>query len=127
MPAIESQIPATTAPARCPLCDAPLENPNECSRCDWVRLPEGEDPTRPRNPRDPIAAILSFIWPGAGHFYKGHTKLAAFLALGGAMCILWSITFFMFFGFLVLPLYWVGVAVDAFFRKDLKYPEYYPQ
>ena len=47
------------------------------------------------------------------------------LAAGGVLCFLWSVTFFMFFGFLILPIYWVWVAVDAFFRKDLKYPEFY--
>jgi hypothetical protein len=32
----------------------------------------------------------------------------------------------MFFGFLILPVYWLWVAVDAFFRKDLKFPEASP-
>lgn len=123
MTALEANV-STPKSERCPLCDAPLENPNECSRCDWVRRVE-DDRARPRNPRDGIAAILSMVWPGAGHFYKGHTKLAGFIACGGALCFLWSVTFFMFFGFLILPVYWLWVAVDAFFRKDLKYPEYY--
>ncbi|MEA3187743.1 MAG: hypothetical protein QOD99_1573 [Chthoniobacter sp.] len=123
MTAPEANVSAPKS-ERCPLCDAPLQNPNECSRCDWVRHVE-EARERQRNPRDAISAIASMLWPGLGHFYKGYPKLAALVGAGGLLCFLWSITFFMFFGFLILPLYWVWVAVDAFFRKDLKYPNYY--
>lgn len=94
--------------------------------CDWVSGYEELDPDSPvrrRNPRDATAGILSFLWPGAGHIYKGYPKLGGALAVGGVICLLWSITFFMFFGFLILPLYWTWVAVDSFLRKDAKYPE----
>ena len=45
-----------------------------------------------------FAGILSIFWPGAGHFYKGHTQMAVVLAVGGLLCFLWSITFLMFLG-----------------------------
>ncbi len=125
MPVTEVNVSTTTPLGRCPLCDAPLQNPDRCSKCDWVRTSTRDGTPAPRNPRDGIAAILSMLWPGAGHFYKGHTTLAGVIAAGGVLCFLWSVTFFMFFGFLILPIYWVWVAVDAFFRKDLKYPQYY--
>ncbi len=75
-----------------------------------------------RNPRDLFAAIVSLFWPGAGHFYKGHTSMAVVLAALGALCFLWGITFLMFAGPLVLPLYWIGVAANAYFLEDLKHP-----
>jgi TM2 domain-containing membrane protein YozV len=106
----------------CPLCGAPLHDPHACDRCDWVEGYGQIHDTVRRNPRDLFAAILSLFWPGAGHFYKGHTKLAAVLAALGVMCFLWSITFLMFFGFLSLPAYWIGVALHAYFLADLKHP-----
>lgn len=122
-----TEIKSTTPTlGRCPLCNAPLQNPNECGMCDWVTGYETRDESTRRNPRDAIAAILSVMWPGVGQFYKGHTTFGAALALGGLICVLWSIMFFMFFGFLILPVYWLWVAVDAFFRKDLKFPEASP-
>lgn len=117
-----SSAPAATGLGRCPLCGAPLQNPDECSMCDWVKGYD-EPETRRVNPRDPTATILSIMWPGIGHYYKGHTQLAAVLAAGGLVCFVWAAAFFMFFGFLIFPVYWGWVAVDAFFRKDLKYPE----
>jgi TM2 domain-containing membrane protein YozV len=106
----------------CPLCGAPLHDPHACDRCDWVEGYGQIQGTVRRNPRDLFAAILSLFWPGAGHFYKGHTKIAAVLAALGVLCFLWSITFLMFFGFLSLPAYWIGVALHAYFLPDLKHP-----
>ena len=105
----------------CPLCGAPLHNPGACDRCDWTKG-YGEQPAEMRrNPRDLFACILSLFWPGAGHFYKGQNVLAAALAAGGVLCLLWSLTFLMFFGFLIMPVYWVLVAAQAFFLKDIKH------
>lgn len=126
MPTSEITPSTTTTPGRCPLCNAPLQNPHECPMCDWVPGYETRDEPARRNPRDAIAAILSVMWPGVGQFYKGHTTFGAALALGGLICLLWSVAFFMFFGFLILPVYWLWVAVDAFFRKDLKFPQESP-
>lgn len=94
--------------------------------CDWVAGYDEQSAPLRRNPRDAIAAILSVMWPGLGQFYKGHTTYGAALAVGGLICLLWSLAFLMFFGFLILPVYWTWVAVDAFFRKDLKYPQGVP-
>jgi TM2 domain-containing membrane protein YozV len=121
--------PVTSTSARtnvragvCPLCGAPLHSPDSCDRCDWVKGYGQPAPEMRRNPRDLFAAILSLFWPGVGHFYKGHTKAAVVLAALGVLCFLWSITFLMFFGFLSLPAYWLGVAAMAYFLPDLKHP-----
>ncbi len=127
MPAILERNPGTlsSTSARiktCPLCGAALENPVECSRCDWHQG-YGQVPLAMRkSPRDLIAALLTLVWPGTGHVYKGHLVLGGVLAVFGFVCILWSITFLMFFGPAIIPVYWAGVAIDAFFRKDLKAP-----
>src|ERR1043166_8755466 len=81
--------PTATNAGRCPLCGAPLQNPDECSMCDWVKGYD-EPETRRINPRDPTAAILSIMWPGIGHYYKGYTQLAAILACGGLVCFVWA-------------------------------------
>ena len=122
---ISTAASQTTTPAlgRCPLCGAPLKNPDECSMCDWtLAYDESQQPLR-RNPRDAIAFILSIMWPGLGHYAKGYTQLGVGLAFGGLVCVLWAIMFLMFFGFLFPPIYWLWIAIDAFLRKDLKYPE----
>ena len=129
MPATIDPEPVTSTSARtnvqagvCPLCGAPLHDPNACDRCDWVTGYGHTSLELRQNPRDLFAFILSLFWPGAGHFYKGHTKLAAGLAALGVLCFLWSITFFMFFGFLCLPAFWIAVAAHAYFQPDLKHP-----
>ena len=129
MPAMIDPEPITSSSTRtnvqagvCPLCGAPLHNPEACDRCDWVKG-YGQSPLQMRrNPRDLFACILSLFWPGAGHYYKGHTSMAIVLAILGVLCFLWSITFLMFFGFLSLPAYWIGVAANAYFLEDLKHP-----
>jgi TM2 domain-containing membrane protein YozV len=128
MPTMIKPEPVTTSSTRtnvqagtCPLCGAPLRNAHACDRCDWV-VGYGEVvPAMRQNPRDIFAGVLSLFWPGAGHFYKGHTTLAALLAGLGFLCFLWSITFFMFFGFLAIPAYWGAVALHAYFAEDLKH------
>ena len=129
MPAMIDPDPITSTSARtnvqagvCPLCGAPLHNPESCDRCDWVHGYGQQSPDAQRNPRDLFAGILSLFWPGAGHFYKGHTSMAIVLAALGVLCFLWSITFLMFFGFLSLPAYWIGVALLAYFLPDIKHP-----
>jgi TM2 domain-containing membrane protein YozV len=108
-------------PGVCPLCGAALHNPEACDRCDWVKGYGHMHLESKRNPRDLFAAILSLFWPGAGHFYKGHKMMAAVLAGLGVLCFLWSITFLMFFGFMSLPAYWIGVALHAYFLQDLRH------
>jgi TM2 domain-containing membrane protein YozV len=76
-----------------------------------------------RNPRDIFAGVLSLFWPGLGHFYKGHVRMAAVLAALGVLCFLWAITFLMFLGFLVFPAYWFGVALNAYFLEDWKHKD----
>jgi TM2 domain-containing membrane protein YozV len=128
MPVTIDPEPTTTTSARknvtagtCPFCGASLANPNACDRCDWVCEGHAQMGTQ-RNPRDTFAAVVSLMWPGAGHFYKGHVSLAVMFAALGVLCFLWSITFLMFFGFLSLPAFWIAVAAMAYFAPDLKHP-----
>ena len=128
MPAMIDPEPITSTSARtnvqagvCPLCGATLHNPESCDRCDWVKGYGEPAPGMRRNPRDLFAGILSLFWPGAGHFYKGHTQMAIALAVLGGLCFLWSITFFMFLGFLCIPAFWIGVAMNAYFLDDWKH------
>jgi hypothetical protein len=108
---------------RCPLCGEPLlENPEGCSKCDWVR---GYRHPRalPRNPRDFAAAGLS-IFPGVGHVFKGYKMLGwLLLFLGVPVIVVFAFAFTMFFGWLLVPAYWIAVGADAYFRKDLRLPE----
>ncbi len=129
MPAFMNPAPIPSTFARtnaqagvCPLCGATLHNPESCDRCDWVKGYGEQAGEMRRNPRDLFACILSLFWPGAGHFYKGHTKMAAVLAALGVLCFLWSITFLMFGGPLALPVFWIAVAANAYFLPDWKHP-----
>jgi hypothetical protein len=72
----------------------------------------------PRNPRDIMAAVLSVL-PGAGHFFKGY-RLASFLILFLGVPVIGSLAFAltMFLGWILIPAYWIAVAMDAFFRSD---------
>jgi TM2 domain-containing membrane protein YozV len=116
-PSARTNVPAGV----CPLCGAALRHPESCDRCDWVKGYGEPPPEMRRNPRDTFAGILSLFWPGAGHYYKGHTKMAVVLAALGGLCFLWSITFLMFGGPLALPVFWIAVAANAYFLPDWKH------
>ncbi|MDR3401736.1 MAG: zinc ribbon domain-containing protein [Chthoniobacter sp.] len=107
----------------CPLCGEPLPaNATECTKCDWVPgyLRQEEERGR-RNPRDIAAAAFSLVIPGAGHYFKGYVLAAwLLLLLGVPVIVVMAFTFTMFFGWLMVPTYWVAVAADAYFRKDLR-------
>jgi hypothetical protein len=108
----------------CPLCGEPLrDNPNECSRCDWVRgYREQENWLKNYNPRDGAAAVLSII-PGAGHIFKGYVLAGWLLMLVGPLVLfVFGFATIMYFGLLLLPTYWIAVALDAYLRKDLRTP-----
>ena len=129
MPAMIDPEPITSTSARtnihvgvCPLCGATLHDPGLCDRCDWHKGYGELPPELRHNPRDAFAFILSLFWPGVGHFYKGQKSWAMAGACLGFLCFLWAITFFMFFGFLSLPAFWIAVAALAYFAPDLKHP-----
>ncbi len=130
MPTIAADpAPSSTSPASpnvqagvCPLCGAALHNPDACDRCDWVQGYGHTSAEMRYNPRDTFAGIVSLLWPGIGHFYKGHTRLAIALAAGPLLCLIWGLAFLMFLGPLIFPIYWLAVAAHAYFEKDLKHP-----
>ena len=94
--------------------------PTECSRCDWVPGYRRRQQPRPRNPRDLAALVLSIV-PGAGHIFKGYATLGWVLMIAGVpACFVFAAAFTMFLGWLLVPAYWLGVAADAYFRKDLR-------
>jgi hypothetical protein len=104
---------------RCPLCGGALnERGDECTKCDWV-LGYGQQERADLNPRDIAAFILSIV-PGAGHIFKGHQSGWLFMFVGTPIIIVMAFTFTMFFGWFLVPTYWLGVAVDAYLRKDLR-------
>jgi len=107
----------------CPLCGEPLPlNATECTKCDWVEgYGEQEEWRRERNPRDIAAAALSLFLPGAGHYFKGYV-IAAWLVLllGVPVTLVFAFAFTMFFGWFLVPAYWMAVAADAYFRRDLR-------
>ncbi|MEI9893761.1 MAG: hypothetical protein WDN28_07630 [Chthoniobacter sp.] len=106
----------------CPLCGEPLaSNATQCTKCDWVPgYFQHEEEHRQRNPRD-IAAVAFSVIPGAGHYFKGYVLAAwLLLVLGVPVILTMAFTFTMFFGWLMVPVYWVAVAMDAYFRKDLR-------
>jgi hypothetical protein len=109
---------------RCPLCGEPLAgDATECTKCDWVRGYRQAQERKPRNPNDIIAAALSLVLPGAGHYFKGYRSMAwLILLLGVPVISVFAFAFTMFFGWLLVPTYWVAVAVDAYLRKDLRPP-----
>jgi hypothetical protein len=112
-------VPLETA-ARCPLCDAPLIEADRCSKCDWVREEREQGRvTRDSNPRNAAAALMSVV-PGAGHIFKGY-KLAGWviMLLGVPVVCVFAFAFTMFFGWLLVPAYWIAVGADAYLRKDL--------
>jgi hypothetical protein len=105
----------------CPLCSAPLEEPDRCSKCDWVR-PESDSGSAARATRD-VAALAISIVPGAGHIFKGYTLLGWLLMLVGVpVIVVLAFAFTMFLGWLMIPAYWIGVAADAYLRRDLRPP-----
>jgi hypothetical protein len=120
MQTIETPTP-TSATEECPLCGTELpRGANECTRCDWVRRPPGPPP-RKNNPRDVAALYLSVV-PGAGHLLKGYNQLAILFFAGIPVVALLAYAFTMFFGWLLLPAYWIAVAADAYLRKDIRPP-----
>jgi hypothetical protein len=107
---------------RCPLCGELLpSNATECTKCDWVKGYREGQVRKPMNPHDLLAAVLSLVLPGAGHYFKGYRKLAWLILLLGVPVIgVFAFAFTMFFGWLLVPTYWIAVATDAFLRKDLR-------
>lgn len=106
----------------CPLCGEPLrDNPEECSRCDWVRgyRRQQQETLFNYHPRDAAAALLSIV-PGAGHIFKGHNALGILLMAGVPVVCVFAFAFTMFFGWLLVPVYWIAVAADAYLRKDVR-------
>ena len=105
----------------CPLCGEPLpENAKQCTKCDWVRGYEENAGLRDRVDRRDIAAALLSVVPGAGHLLKGHIYVGAALLMAVPVILLMAFTFTMFFGWLLIPVYWMGVAFDAYLRPDLR-------
>jgi hypothetical protein len=68
--------------------------------------------------------VLSIV-PGAGHVFKGHQVGWVFLT-GIPVVIVLAFAFTMFFGWLMVPTYWIAVAVDAYLKKDLRAPHAAP-
>jgi hypothetical protein len=127
MPTTEANTsPTGAARTKCPLCGEPLgDNPDACSKCDWVKGYRQRQEAPVSSTRDLIACLLSILVPGAGHLYKGH-KVTGWMFLGGTLLALFlallAATPTMGWGLILLPLYWMWVMIQAFWVEDLKYP-----
>jgi hypothetical protein len=110
----------TESASTCPLCGEPLsDNASACTKCDWFPgYREQGHLTYEIDRRDLAAGVLSVV-PGAGHLLKGH-DVGWLLMLGVPFVLVLAFAFTMFFGWLLVPAYWISVAVDAFLRKDLR-------
>jgi hypothetical protein len=107
----------------CPLCGEPLpSDAKECTKCDWVSGYQHQVAQRvPRDPQDIAAGLMSLCVPGAGHFFKGYQVIGVLLlVLGVPVVVTFAFAFTMFFGWLLLPCYWIAVAVDAYSRRNLR-------
>ena len=111
----------------CPLCGEHLpSNATECTKCDWVPGYREAQKSPPRNPHDILAAVLSLVLPGAGHYFKGYRLMAwSILLLGVPVTLVFAFAFTMFFGWFLVPTFWAAVAADAYIRKDLR-PTFMP-
>lgn len=123
MTTIEATKPETKL-GNCPLCDEPLQKPDECTKCDWVTGYGEHMEAGLIKPRDLTAAFLSMMVPGLGHVYKGHTKLGVVFLLGAALA---SFCALVFLGFIfpvpaspiIMALYWGFVVFLAYWAEDL--------
>jgi hypothetical protein len=114
----------------CPLCGQKLpRGAKECTKCDWVLGYRHRKPITSGTPRDFIAAALSII-PGTGHIFKGHAGVGIAYMVGTLVAVffigaVWMVS--MGFQLLVLPFYWIWVAIHAYFTPDLKSVDHVPE
>ena len=107
----------------CPLCGETLpDDATECTKCDWVPGYDQEIQQRvERDPRNMAAGLMSIFVPGAGHYFKGYRIAASLiLFLGLPVVLVFAFAFTMFFGWLLVPAYWVAIAADAYSRRNLR-------
>ncbi len=125
MPTIEAS-PAESL-ANCPLCGEPLrENPEACSKCDWVTGYQ-EQQGFSLNRRDAGAALLSLAVPGLGHVYKGYNTLSLLMLGGAAVTSAFAVAFFTIVfpipaSPLLLASYWGFAAIHAYAAHDYNPP-----
>ncbi len=73
--------------------------------------------------RDRFSVVLSVV-PGLGHIYKGHRLLGAILMLGSVFAFFAAFlagTASAGWGMLLMPLYWIGVMMHAYWLEDLAF------
>lgn len=92
----------------CPGCSGQFQMPPASAR---VRVAAPAPPRMPiRRRKDPvIAALLSCVWPGAGHFYLGDYRKATILALVWPAASLAAYAILCFAWFIVLGAWGIGV------------------
>ena len=81
--------------------------------------PYGQQPYPPQRPMPTaspksggVAVILSFLIPGLGHLYTGN-PISAMLWFG-LTCVFWLLGWFLFFGFFLLPIAYIGAMIHAY-------------
>jgi hypothetical protein len=105
----------------CPLCNAALnEARTACTRCDWVPgYGERQKVALALHRRDVAAAVLSIV-PGAGHILKGYVGAGFTLMTSTPLVLLFAGVLNLFLGWAVPLIFWPGVILDAYFRRDLR-------
>jgi len=82
------------------------------------------------NAENKIAALLSIVLPGMGQVYKGHVGEGLLWLFLGMPAAIWAgILLGLATGGigLLLPLVcWAGLAVDAYYEKDLRKHHWFP-
>lgn len=106
---------------RCPLCGEPLTpDGQECTKCDWVPGYQEREHARNHYDRRDVAAAAISVVPGAGHILKGHMHVGILMMAAIPVVVVFAFAFTMFFGWLLIPTYWIAVAMDAYYRPDLR-------
>jgi TM2 domain-containing membrane protein YozV len=86
-----------------------------------ISTPEGEAKAQPEkkpfkeNKSPGIAAVLSFIWPGAGQIYNGQIAKGIILL---AVSVITFLLIFIAIGCCLYPIVWVFAIYDAYHEAE---------
>ncbi len=96
----------------CPNCGTQIdEKADECPNCG-VRQPGAPKYQKVYQLKNPVlAAVLSLLVVGLGQVYNGQVGKGLLFFL---VAIIIGLTLFIFIGFILVPLFWLFAAYDAY-------------